>query len=398
MLSSAHCRCLDFVSAHATLSNVVTDFGVLRCMEALCKCSHLELSVSIGVSIPVVLVMKDRLDVVEIQSHYAHLVHVLEDSIMDLDAAVDYYARKVYDILEIKDMELTLLLTFTQCKSFTRLLLANMFVGYCSLETTMHIFDQLIQCSRESNKDPALPRIETWITWICTSILVLAKPMLLEKSHDTIQLLTFHTASVTAVSLAECLEKHFVRSARDALYSVVLQAPEPRLSLDDVVSVSELDLIALEEPSYLKELELWNKKRTTQKKARIQLLMKHWKIIGHGLGVWAMFLKAVRHRLEAKKLELLKASLQKQRDATAAAANSAPNPKKDKAVEKKTIQSFVTGLSAEGDSQLNQTGRLLEILSGHMSFLFGVEEPAAFLSKSGPVYTQYLPSPFITSV
>ena len=283
-------------------------------MEELAKLSNLSIQHSISLSVPLLSALRDHLGELKrasIHTMYKNIVYALEKTIQYCDLFFERQNKQVLITLERVDIILFRAIA-SQPFDFSALvkyLLSNLFIGPCKFETTLHIYDLIIQSSSDMNPDPILPSAERWITWVCSSMFILSRNLFIEGSSIKTTVIDAFAKCVAKVSTSELhqvLEASFVKPVRDSLIAKTIRTYHVDKAMDDVVSISEQDLIALEEPGYDKELFIWRKKIAAQRKIRLRTLMMRWKLIAKSLTFWIRFVNYLKLRIkESKRLKAL---------------------------------------------------------------------------------------------
>lgn len=257
-------------------------------MEELSKVSNLSIQHSIAIAVPLLSVIKDDIDSVDPMKMYKNIVYSLEKRVQNVEGLIEKQGKLVVSEIKLADPTLyksLVSLGFERLQGILKVLLSTLFIGPLKFDTTLHIYDQFIQCSLDLSNDATLPSVDQWITWICSSFLLLTKVLFIDHSNkggvngddgkgkDLVEYFTKSVSKVTANELAATLERYFVKLVRDVLISEIIPLHHSSANMDDVVSVAEDDLIELEEPGYEREIKVWRRKIIAQRKVRLQKLM-----------------------------------------------------------------------------------------------------------------------------
>ena len=248
-------------------------------MESLVKSSNLSIQHSIAIAVPLLVVIKDDLDSVDALKMYKNIVYSMEKCAQNVDSLLQKQAQLVLSEIKLVDptfYKSLMALGSEKLRLLLKALLQNLFIGPCKFDTTLHIYDQFIQCSIDISNDPSLPSIEKWISWICSSFLLLSRGLFIDLGNESTVIDYFEksVSKVGANDLAATLERYFIKVVRDVLISETIPVYHSSTNMDDVISIAEDDLIELEEPAYEKEIKLWRKKIITQRKVRLKKLMQ----------------------------------------------------------------------------------------------------------------------------
>ena len=362
---------LAFVNSYPNLGFVVTNFEMLKELEMLVKDCHLEVTHAISIAIPLVYCMKNDLiasDESRMNRMFKLLISHLPNDLKKENIIPQ--ARKIHRLLEIYNNELSQQLELDKITELLELFFSVVFVGVLNFDVTLFIFDQLIMCSAEVNRDISLPSLRTWYCWISAALIISSKEYLTGVITDN-----NYFSTITSKQLSRHLEP-FVTSPRDGMM-LSIYPTDYSTDIDDVVSVNEQDIIVRSLPIYDQEVYLWNKKRNAQRKGRIQLLMRKWRLMSKGIVTWIVYFGLARKNIfekKQKRREEMLTNVKKHEIVVHISAPPSPVEKKAIIEPVKKIGSNIFTVLSNGKLALSPAGLLFEEISNHTTYLFGCVE------------------------
>ncbi|KAJ3098007.1 hypothetical protein HDU97_004367 [Phlyctochytrium planicorne] len=247
---------------------------------------------------------------------------------------------------------------FRGVEPLVRMLVGDLFVGKCSLETLTYMYDQIILCSQESTDDHSLPPVDTLIAWFCCGFIMSMRDAIMkcETLETLATLIPTLQPSIPVVLIRAHVDLRLApRVARDA----ALYVPADDIDLNEVskmkrwmkraevrgggslaeleeeegeadtATLDETDLVEAEKENEAeKEVEKWKAVRLWYL-GRGKRNIKMWQRKTRYVIYWHRFLSTIRDAVELRKEQGLRERLQRS-DSTSPTPPpkpQTPNPK-----------------------------------------------------------------------